>query len=550
MSEAENLSPTPAPEAPAPAETPPAPPAAAPVAATPAAPVTVDPPTYGAGVRRAPNPAHAPAAAPTAGAPAEATTSAAPAAPATSDPPTYGAGSAAKPAAKPNERGKPEKKRPRGAGDMPNRRMIDPVQLMANAAGLKTSAIKDLDAEIEGELEAAMGGSSSKDLFGVESSHAVQSVPGDSAKKMGKILSIRGSDIFVEVPGGRSQGLMSMMQFEDAPTPPKVGDEIEVSIEGYDPTNGLLILSRKFGAVQSANWTTIAEGMVVEAKVTATNKGGLAIEVNGIRGFMPIGQIDLYRVENAEQFVNQKLICIVTEADPTEKNLVVSRKALLEKQKAEEREKTWLELEENQIRTGIVRNVKPQWAFVDIGGVDGFLHVSEMSWSRVEDASQIVKPGQSIKVAVIKLDKESRKVSLSLKQLEASPWDDLQNRFPIGTVVNGTVTRTMDFGAFVELEPGIEGLVHVSELDAKRVWRVSDIAKEGQAVTVKVLSIDPEARRISLSIRQAIVREAPKPEPEEEEVAAEPKKPERPRNYELRGGIGGGGPLIDMGKKE
>ena len=308
--------------------------------------------------------------APVAETPAAPATPAPTAAPASQSPPSYGPAptppppsygppptppkDAPKPAGKPNDRGKPEKKRPRGAGEMPNRRMIDPVQLMANAAGMRTSTIKDLDAEIENELEAAMGGSSSKDLFGVESSKQVQSAPGDSGKKIGKILSIHGSDIFVEVPGGRSQGLMSMMQFEDVP-PPKVGDEIEVSIEGYDQSNGLLILSRKFGAVQSANWSTIAEGMVVEARVTGTNKGGLAIEVNGIRGFMPIGQIDLYRVESAEQFVNQKLTCIVTEADPTERNLVVSRKALMEKQKAEEREKTWLEARRRpRSRTGIV----------------------------------------------------------------------------------------------------------------------------------------------------------------------------------------------------
>ena len=427
--------------------------------------------------------------------------------------------------------------------------MIDPVQLMANAAGIKNATLHELDAEIENELEAAMGGSSSKDLFGVESSRQVQAAPGEGGTKKGKVLSIHGSDIFVEIPGGRSQGLMSMMQFED--TPPKVGDEIEVSIEGYDPANGLLILSRKFGAVATANWSTIAEGMIVEVRVTGTNKGGLAVEVNGLRGFMPIGQIDLYRVESAEQFVNQKLTCIVTEADPHEKNLVVSRKALMEKQKAEEREKTWATLEEGPVLTGIVRNVKPGWAFVDIGGVDGFLHVSEMSWKRTEDAAQLLKPGQSIKVAVIKLDKETRKVSLSLKQLEASPWDNIQNRFPSGSVVNGKVTRTMEFGAFVELEPGIEGLIHVSELDNRRVWRVNDIVKEGQEVAVKILSVDPESRRISLSLKQAIAREAPKPEPEaEEEAAPEPKKPERPRNYQLRGGTGGGGPLIDLGQKE
>ena len=185
---------------------------------------------------------------------------------------------------------------------------------------------------------------------------------------------------------------------------------------------------------------------------------------------------------------------------------------MIEKQKAEEREKTWATLEEGQVLTGIVRNVKPAWAFIDIGGVDAFLHISEMSWKRTEDAAELLKPGQSIKVAVTKLDKESRKVSVSLKQLEASPWDGIQQRFPVGSVIQGKVTRTVEFGAFVELEPGIEGLIHVSELDNRRVWRVNDIVK-GKLPGLppsRSSSIDPrKPAHLAVAEACAIAREAP-----------------------------------------
>src|SRR5262249_35168517 len=155
---------------------------------------------------------------------------------------------------------------------------------------------------------------------------------------------------------------------------------------------------------------------------TATNKGGLSVDVNGIRGFLPISQIDLYRVENPEQFVNQRLLCLVTEVDVAERNLVLSRRALLEKEREESRAKLWTELAEGQVREGIVRSVKDFGAFVDLGGVDGLLHVSEMSWSRVADASTVVQTGQRVKVIVLRIDRERHKVSLGMKQLQASPW--------------------------------------------------------------------------------------------------------------------------------
>ena len=238
-------------------------------------------------------------------------------------------------------------------------------------------------------------------------------------------------------------------------------------------------------------------------------------------------------------FRSQKLLCIVTDVDKEARNLVVSRRAVLEKEREEQKEKLWAELEEGQVRQGIIGNVRDFGAFVDLGGVDGLLHVSEISWRRIPDATQVLQAGQMIKVVVLKLDREKRKISLGLKQLEANPWDNIHERFHAGSLVKGTVTRTMDFGAFVELEPGVEGLIHISELARGKTWRVTDVVKPGQEVEVKVLSVDAEERRISLSLREALPVEMVKTDDDEEDTGpVEPPKP-RVRNYELKGGIGG-----------
>jgi ribosomal protein S1 len=393
---------------------------------------------------------------------------------------------------------------------------------------------KGLDAEIERELQEAMGGMSEKDIFGEPAQAQSQ---GPTGRKKGKVHSIHGPDVFVDVPGGRSQGVLPIMQFPDGP--PDVGSEIEFDIEGFDHNNGLLLLSRH-GAAVDADWSSVQVGQIVEARVTATNKGGLSVDVNGLRGFLPISQIDLYRVENVEQFVNQKLLCQVTEADRQERNLVVSRRALLEKEREEMRETTWAQLAEGQVRDGVVRSIKDFGAFVDIGGVDGLLHVSEMSWTRVQDPSKVVQLGQGVKVVVLKIDSERRKISLGMKQLMVSPWDDAAGKYPVGSLIPGKVTRLMDFGAFVELEPAIEGLIHISELAPQRVMRVRDIVQVGQEVNVKVLSVDPGQRRISLSLKAALPKEPEAPEEDETAEEAAPAKPPRPRTTPLRGGIGGG----------
>ncbi len=438
------------------------------------------------------------------------------------------------PAAKP-----PREKPPQHAGKVPSLQ-----HEQAYGFGKKIDAF---DEEMERQLQEAMSGMSEKDIYGEPAQRSPRGkTAADAGPKKGTVFRIHGQDVFIDLPGGRTQGVLPLTQFPEGP--PALGTEIEISIEGFDSANGVMLLSRK-GAAVEADWSSVAAGMTVEARVTETNKGGLSVDVNGIRGFMPISQIDLYRVDNPEQFVNQRLLCLVTEVNPEERNLVVSRRALLEKQREETREKLWDELAEGQVRQGVVRSVRDFGAFVDLGGVDGLLHVSEMSWQRVQDPSSIVQPGQTVKVVVLKLDRERRKVSLGLKQLTASPWDNIGEKYHLGDLVTGKISRLMDFGAFVELEPAIEGLIHISELAPQRVFRVGDIVKPGQEVQVKVLSVDPAQRRISLSLKAAQAKE---PEPVAEEPEPEPEvpvKPSRPRTTPLRGGTGSStGQLFPMPK--
>jgi ribosomal protein S1 len=418
---------------------------------------------------------------------------------------------------------------PPPAAEKPRRERPDfkagrPQPMRPDEGFSKGPNLRDLDAEIEQELKETLGGLSEKEIFGEPARGRKPEGGPAGGRKLARVIRVHGADVFLDVPGGRSGGVLPMLQFPDGP--PAVGDEVEVHIEGYDAANGLLILSRKGAAVQ-ADWASVATGMIVEARVTETNKGGLSVDVNGIRGFMPISQIDLYRIEDANQFVNQRLLC-----------LVVSRRALLEKEREENREKLWQELAEGQVRSGIVRNVLDFGAFVDLGGVDGLIPISEMSWQRVNDPTTLVKPGETVKVVVLRIDQEKRKVALGLKQLTASPWDGIETRYTESTVVKGKVTRLAEFGAFVELEPAVEGLIHISELAPQRVHRVGDIVKVGQDVQVMILRIDKEQRRISLSLKAALALTAAPAEEEEEDEEPVEVKPPRPRTTPLRGGLG------------
>jgi ribosomal protein S1 len=403
------------------------------------------------------------------------------------------------------------------------------------------------DPEMDAELEAAMAGFDADALYpgnsgprtrSADRAHVPKGGVGQETRKgpqQGKVIAVRGKSIFVDL-GAKSEGVVPVEQFGDAiPSP---GDMIEVRVDHFDTAEGLLILSLK-GAAVEASWENLQRGLIVEARVTKVNKGGLDVEVDGIRGFLPIGQIDINRVEDASIYIGHKFKVIVTEANQREKNLVVSRRDLLEQERAEAREKTWKELEEGQVRHGVIRSVKDFGAFVDLGGVDGLLHIGDMSWTRLKDVGNVVRPGQEVEVKILKIDRATQKVSLGLKQLTPSPWDLAEDKYERGTTHLGKVTRLMDFGAFVELEPGIEGLVHISELSPSRVRRVSDIVKPDQEVEVRVLKIEPEAKKIALSMKAI-----PLPEPEEEEDDEDetPAPPKPERKVPLKGGLGDSDP--------
>jgi small subunit ribosomal protein S1 len=406
---------------------------------------------------------------------------------------------------------------------------------------------RELDAAIEAEMAAALSGLNVETELGSTESKPAAPPPTDG-KRRGTVTGIRGQDVFVEMPGHRSPGVMTLEQFEGKT--PKVGDAVDFVVEKFDPANGILILNREGAAQAVADWSAVREMMVVEARVAAVNKGGLAVDVGGLRGFMPMGQIDIGRVEQPETLINSRLKCLVVECNPQERNLVVSRKALLEQERAAKAEEFWQTIEEGQTLKGIVRNVKPFGAFVDLGGADGLIPISELSWSRINDPNEVLKLGQSVEVRVHRVDREARRVTLSLKALHQNPWDEFGQQIRPGTRLKGTVTRVAEFGAFVELQPGIEGLIHISELSTKRVRKVRDIVSEGQQVEVQVMNVDPQQRRIALSLK-AITAQADWEKAEAEEAAAEveaeadkkaaeDRMANRKRAGNLRGGIGGG----------
>ncbi|MEI7767276.1 MAG: S1 RNA-binding domain-containing protein [Phycisphaerae bacterium] len=327
--------------------------------------------------------------------------------------------------------------------------------------------------------------------------------------KRGKVVAIRQSSIFVEI-GGKSQGMCPMDQFVvaggDQDETPVIGQDYDFVYKGYDNAEGLVILARK-GAIAHGAWETLKPGDIVEATVVGVNKGGLELKVGTAKAFMPAGMVDLSFNQDLSVFLNQRMTCVVGRVDRTSHQIVLNRKAYMEQEREKNAEAIWLELAEGQIREGVVRSVQAYGAFVDLGGVDGLLHVSAMAHNRVTDPKKIVREGDKISVMVLQVDRENKRVGLGLKQLSKDPWTESSTKYPVGTTATGTVKKLLDFGAFVELEPGVEGMIHISELASRRIQRVSEVVKEGQSVTVKVIAVDADKRRISLSMA-ALEREA------------------------------------------
>jgi small subunit ribosomal protein S1 len=395
-----------------------------------------------------------------------------------------------------------------------------------------------LTPELEAEYLAAVGEMSIDNLMETETdAPAVELAP--DTRVTGCVAKIHREDVFVDLPG-RSQGVVSLRQFEE---PPAEGAELELVVAKFNADEGLYELSRPNVAVAVGNWEDVSEGQVVDVTITGSNKGGLECQIAGLRGFIPLGQLSMYRVEHPEDYVGQRLACVVTEANRDRQNLVLSHRAVMEREREEKRGKLLEELAPGQLREGIVRSIKDFGAFVDLDGADGLIHVSQLSWDRVNHPSEVLEVGQKVKVRVEKFDKDTGKISLSYREVGENPWEKAASKYYTGARVTGVVSKLMDFGAFVKLEPGVEGLVHVSELAYNRVWRPSDVLSEGQEVEVKVLSVDAEKQRISLSLK-ALADRPVKPGQEkkdDEDLAPPPDAPKQPRksNQPLKGGTGG-----------
>ena len=351
--------------------------------------------------------------------------------------------------------------------------------------------------ELDAEVAAALGGMSMNSLMGDGGGDSKE--PEVDGRYKATVMKLSREEVFFSLPG-HYEGMASLRQFDENP---EIGSTLDVIVSKFNAEQGIYEVRVPGASMQVQDWSDLEEGVAVEATVTGHNTGGLECEVNRIRGFIPISQISLYRVEDLEQFLGEKFVCIVTEANPARGNLVLSRRATLEREKAEAKDKMMKSLEVGQTHEGIVRSLRDFGAFVDIGGVDGLIHISKLSWDRVKHPSEVLEEGQKVKVKVEKIDPETGKIGLSYRDLVADPWQDASKNFVPNSIVTGTVSKIMDFGAFVRLAAGVEGLVHISELAHHRVVRVANVVSEGDEVSVKVLSIDPESQRMSLSIKQA-----------------------------------------------
>ena len=328
--------------------------------------------------------------------------------------------------------------------------------------------------------------------------------PEDAGKQIeATVIAVNDEAVICDI-GYKTEGSLPLADFRD--NPPKQGDRFPVTIKGRDP-EGYYQLSRT-KVVTPTDWTALekafAEKATIIGTVTGVVKGGLSVDV-GVRAFMPASRSGERDAAAMEKLVEQEIRCRIIKLDVGDEDVVVDRRAVLEEEALLSKGKRFAELKEGDTVTGEVRSLTDYGAFIDLGGIDGLLHVGEISWSRINKPSDVLSLGQQVEARVIKIDQEKHKISLSLKQLQAHPWDAAAQKYKANDRVRGVVTRIMEFGAFVELEPGVEGLIHVSEMSwGKKIKIASDILKPGETVEAMILGINPEERRISLGLKQAL----------------------------------------------
>ncbi len=319
----------------------------------------------------------------------------------------------------------------------------------------------------------------------------------------GKILSVIDGDVLIDI-GYKSEGIVSTQEFTDLEEEP-VGQEVEVYLEQLEDKDGMIVLSKR-RAVQQRAWDYVVneceEGSLVEGTIKNIVKGGFIVDV-GVDAFLPGSQLDVVPVRNPEEHMGKTYEFRILKINLERKNIVVSRRELIEESRRESRRKILAEIQVGQVRSGGVKNITDFGAFIDLDGIDGLLHVTDMTWGRINHPSEILKVGDEVDVMILEVDLEKERISLGLKQTQDNPWEDIEARFPIGGRVHGKVVNLAPYGAFVELEQGIEGLVHVSEMSwTKRIQRAADVLNVGDEVDAVILSVSTEDKKISLGMRQ------------------------------------------------
>ena len=357
--------------------------------------------------------------------------------------------------------------------------------------------------DLEQELELALAGAGDGEYGAGTATLSVNAV------LEGKILRVDDEFVLVDV-GYKSEGHIPRNEWDESEPPPQIGDVVKVLLEefeeGQEEQRGLITLSKR-KARRIEDWIRVMESVkendVVTGFVTRKIKGGLLVDISGVNVFLPASQVDIRRPADIGDYCGRAIQCLVLKIDEARRNIVVSRRALIEQERAERKKQLMETLEVGQVRRGVVKNIADFGAFVDLGGIDGLLHITDMSWARIGHPSEMVQIDQEVEVQVLHIDREREKIALGMKQRTASPWAKVADKYPVGTVCKGTVVNVMSYGAFVKLEDGVEGLVHISEMSwTKRVSHPSELVKPGDEVEVVVLAINKEKQEISLGMKQ------------------------------------------------
>jgi small subunit ribosomal protein S1 len=358
--------------------------------------------------------------------------------------------------------------------------------------------------ELERQVEEAMTADTGTEV-GKVYEESIRNFETDTILK-GKILNIIGDEVIVDV-GYKSEGIVPVQEFEDR-SEIDIGDTIEVLLEAVEDESGSIVLSKR-KADRIRGWeriiSTHREGDVVRGRVTRKIKGGLLVDI-GVPVFLPASQVDLRRTGDIAEFIGREIEAKIIKIDESRMNIVVSRRRLLEERREEQKKALLDEIAEGQLRRGEVKNIADFGAFVDLGGIDGLLHITDMSWGRIGHPSEVLKIGDQIEVKVLRVDRESERIALGLKQKSDNPWNSVELKYPVGSRVKGKVVNVMSYGAFVKLEEGVEGLVHISEMSwTRRISHPSEIVQIGDDVEVVVLDINREKQEISLGMKQTEV---------------------------------------------